>query len=84
MVDKSRNKTLAKKTSTIQWPKRSNKWLRGHQEDMEPIPPSPLATEEEEEEEQLHKPRRKRGAISKSHGRKPQRIPSPDWAREHK
>lgn len=50
---------------------------------MEVIPPSPLATKgEEEEEEQPHKPKRKSGVRSKSHGRKPQRIPSPDWVKE--
>lgn len=26
MADKSQDKTLAKKTSAVQWPKRSNKW----------------------------------------------------------
>lgn len=51
MVDKSRNKTLAQKTSAVQWPKRSNKQPWSHQEDEEAIPPSPSATKEDKEEE---------------------------------
>lgn len=84
MVNKSRNKTLAQKTSAVQWPKRSNKQPRGPQVDMEAIPPSPTANEGEEEEAQPHKPKRKRNVRSKSRRRKPQRIPSPDRARKPK
>lgn len=82
MADRSQNKTLVQKTSAVQWLKRSYKWPRGQQIDKEAIPPSPLATEEEENEEQPNKPKRKRSARSKSHGRKPQHILFPTWARE--
>lgn len=62
MDEKSRNRTLAKKSSIVQWPKRSNKQPRGHQEDTEPIPPSPSAIEEDKEDGgkgQPHKPKRR-------------------------
>lgn len=83
MADKSHNKTLAQKTSTVQSPKRSHKWPRGHQEDTRLTPPSPSINEEgekEEEEENLQppKPKKKRGARSKSRGRKQHRISSAD------
>lgn len=64
----------------MQWPKRSNKWPWGNQE--EAIPPSSSATVEDEEEEQPYKPKRNMGPRSKSCGRKPESISSLDRVRE--